>query len=298
MRVLFLGNHTVGVEALDAISARDEVVGVVAHPPDPEDGVRYLSVYEHALHNGWAAIRAGGKDPQLERFIKGQSPELLWITDYRYLVSPEIVSLTPCGAVNLHPSLLPRYRGRASINWAIINGEATLGLTAHFVDEGMDTGDIICQKRYQLRQEQDVGDALNILYPLYQEITEEVLHAFNAGDVPRRPQDHTLATVFAGRKEEDGLIYWNQKAISVWNLIRAVSHPYPGAFTFADNDKLLLWKAAPSPLPPQKNTVPGRILRIEEEGFHVQCNDAVLFVTSFELESGKTRMNVGTVLGK
>src|SRR5262245_39304488 len=133
MRVLFLGNHTVGTKTLAAIAETETVVGVVAHPEDPEDGVRYESVYGLALSRGWKVLRGGGKDTKVDEFIRQAKPDLLWITDFRYLLPAPLLNIAPLGVVNLHPSLLPKYRGRAPINWAILKGETTLGLTAHYV---------------------------------------------------------------------------------------------------------------------------------------------------------------------
>ncbi len=134
MRIAFLGNHTVGVIVLKLLFKEKDIVGVVAHPADPEDGIRYRSVYKFAVKHCLPVIRAKGKDKNHEQFIREKKPDLLWITDYRYLIPKNIISLAPLGTINLHPSLLPKYRGRAPVNWAIINGETILGLTAHFVD--------------------------------------------------------------------------------------------------------------------------------------------------------------------
>jgi methionyl-tRNA formyltransferase len=171
MRVLFLGNHTVGVRVLEAISEVAEVAGVVAHPSDPEDGVRYESVYQFAVGRNWPVIRGRAHEATTHAFIEQARPDLLWITDYRYLLGKSTLDVAPLGAVNLHPSLLPKYRGRASINWALLHGETRLGLTAHFVDDGMDTGDLIAQMEYTITEDQDVGDCLRILYPLYGRLT-------------------------------------------------------------------------------------------------------------------------------
>lgn len=297
MRVLFLGNHTVGVKALDAISAGDEIVGVVAHPPDSEDGVRYLSVYDYAINCGWPSIRAKGKDPELLQFIKERAPDILWITDYRYLIPRDAILLAPLGVFNLHPSLLPRYRGRAPINWAIIKGEKRLGLTVHFVDEGTDTGDIIHQISYDLAQDQDVGDALNILYPLYYQVTRKVLDDFKKNKIVRVPQNHAEATIFPSRKPEDGLINWESPALIVWNLIRAIARPYPGAFSTLKGRKVLLWKAGSSNVPHDKKNLPGKVLLVEKGEFHVQCQDGPLFIKDYEFEEGRTQMEAGAILG-
>lgn len=301
MKVVFLGNHTVGVRALEAISESEEIVGVVAHPPDEEDGVRYLSVYDFAVRRGWKVIRSKGKDAALKRFIMAAKPDLLWITDYRYLLPFSLLSMAPLGVVNLHPSLLPKYRGRAPINWAILHGETTLGLTAHFVDEGMDTGDIIEQISFELKPEQDVAHALEILYPLYSKLTDRVLKYFRSGKVPRKPQDHTQATVFPRRRPKDGLIDWKQSNRSICNLVRAVASPYPGGFTVIDSCKIRVWKASLSPLPTSISPVPGMILHRAADGVHVQCGDGVLLLTRVDVmtdnEQPASMLERGVILG-
>ena len=281
MRVVFLGNHTVGVRVLQAMTSHADVTGVVAHPEDPEDGVRYESVFDFANRQGWSAIRGTPKDPGVHAFIEAARPDLLWITDYRYLIPPSLFQVARLGAVNLHPSLLPKYRGRASLNWAILRGETTLGLTAHFVDEGMDTGDIIEQISFELSEDQDVGDCLEILYPLYGQVTRQVLSCFHAGKVPRRPQDHAIATAFPRRRPEDGLIDWGQPARLVCNLVRAVAAPYPGAFTTLAGQKLTIWKARALDTAVSGDG-PGVVLEVTPEGTTVQCGAGALLVSRME----------------
>jgi len=296
MRVVFLGNHTVGVRVLQAMSGMTEVVGVVAHPPDPEDGARYESVYDFARKSGWNVIRGKGKDDGVRQFIAAAKPDLLWITDFRYLLPREIVAVAPMGAVNLHPSLLPAYRGRASINWAILKGETKLGLTGHFVDEGMDTGDVIEQLSYEICEDQDVGDCLNILYPLYAQITKSILSHFESGKVPRIPQDHSRATAFPARKPEDGLIDWKQPARAVLNLVRAVAAPYPGAFTTVAGKKIVVWKAHVVS-EAGCSTSPGCIVKTTGDEVLVQCAVGTLALTRVELPGPNTPLQVGCCLG-
>jgi methionyl-tRNA formyltransferase len=216
-----------------------------------------------------------------------------------YIVPRTILSTPRLGAVNLHPSLLPRYRGRAPINWAIIHGEKQLGLTAHFIDEGMDSGDIIAQESFELGEAQDVGDALQILYPLYSKLTSQVLAYFRSGHVPRRCQDHSQATTFPRRGPEDGLIDWNQPVHSIQDLVRAVAFPYPGAFTTLGGSKLIIWKARPSFLPGTTGGVPGMVICQDAEGIHVQCRNGVLLLKSLEwvAEEAGAGLRPGIVLG-
>lgn len=300
MRVVFLGNHTVGVKALKALLERVDVVGVVAHPEDSEDGVRYQSVYQFAQDHNLPVLRGRGKDPAVKEFVQQAAPDLLWVTDFRYLLPEALLNVTNRGAVNLHPSLLPRYRGRASINWAILNGEDQIGLTAHFVDAGADTGDIIKQRAIYLSKEEDVGDALKRLMPLYDELTREVIGLFQEGKVQGTPQDHTKATEYPARSPEDGLIDWNQPAHKVRDLVRAVAAPYPGAFAFFPGGRLYVWKARDEGLP--KNTTqgerPGTILSAAKSGeLVIQCGVGALRLRNWELQpSDGISLVSGTVL--
>jgi methionyl-tRNA formyltransferase len=294
MRVLFLGNHTVGVQTVDAIAETDEVVGVVAHPEDPEDGVSYLSLYDHAITRGWRTVRLRGKDPALAALIRDLAPDLLWVTDYRYLIPQVCLDMAPLGAVNLHPSLLPQYRGRAPLNWAILNGEDTFGLTAHYIDKGADTGDIIHQIPFFLKQNQDVGDALAMLYLLYVEITKKVLSYFRSGRIPRIQQEEADEIVWPSRRPQDGLIEWDQSTKRVHDLIRAVTRPYPGAFTYSGVDKIIIWKSMI--VQGWQNVTPGKIVDCGDgQGFRVGCADGLLHILDYSYEVDGRLPEVGDV---
>ncbi|HTF89952.1 MAG TPA: methionyl-tRNA formyltransferase [Planctomycetota bacterium] len=290
MRILFLGNHTVGVRSLDALARDNAIVGVVAHPEDPEDGVRYQSVYDHAAGAGLSAARFKGRDPQLERFVRGVRPDLLWIADYRYLLPQSVLDLAPLGAVNLHPSLLPNYRGRAAINWAILRGERQIGLTAHFIDEGVDTGDIIAQKPVHIAEHEDVGDALDKLYPIYESLSLEVVAAFRNGNVRRTPQPAGNWPIWPRRSAEDGLIDWSADAQSIVNLIRAVARPYPGAFSWIENRRVTIWKARAG-LARGPGSI-GSIWRADGGHLFVNCGEGSLQVLEYEME-GARRPRIG-----
>ncbi len=233
-------------------------------------------------------MRGRGKDDATRDFIAQARPDLLWIADYRYLLPMDVVAIAPLGAVNLHPSLLPKYRGRAPVNWAILRGETRLGLTAHCVDEGCDTGDIIEQVSFELTEEQDVGDALNTLYPLYEQITRNVLAQFRNGNVPRHLQNHAIATEFPRRTPEDGRIDWRRPAREVLNLVRAVAAPYPGAFTSLKGEKVTVWKASVVE-EDATSAMPGTVTSVGTPGAVVDCGVGRLLLRTFDpsgLKSG------------
>jgi len=298
IRVVFFGNHDVGIAALGSLLPKTNVVAVIAHPPDPEEGVCFSSLHDFAFDSKIPVIRGKATEKSIYDFVKEASPDLIWVTDYRYLLPLQITSLAKIGTVNLHPSLLPRYRGRAPLNWAIINGEDKIGLTAHFIDEGVDSGDIIKQLPISLSIHQDIGDAINLLIPIYRAITEDVIHCFIEGNVPRRKQDISSHPVFPSRKPEDGQIHWKNSALDIYNLIRAVSHPYPGAFTYVNGRKLYLWKSSFSEDLSSKKQRAGTVLKLNKlNGFDVQCGDGVLNVLEWSAGSDEeSNLIVGDIL--
>lgn len=244
-RTLILGNHTVAVRSLYALRrAGVPIVGVVCHPPDTEDGTRYESLYDAAESLRTPnVIRATPRDPALAELIRAEKPDLLWTVDYRYILPMTLVDAAPLGGINLHPSLLPKYRGRAPLNWAILRGETTLGLTAHRITADADAGEILEQLEFELAPSEDVGDALKKLYPLYERITTRVITSIAAGTLRGTTQDESQATTFPRRTPEDGAIDWSAPATSIHNLIRAVARPYPGAFTSLHGERVYIWKS-------------------------------------------------------
>jgi methionyl-tRNA formyltransferase len=207
----------------------------------------------------------------VQEFVATHRPDLLWITDYRYLLPASLLSLAPHGAVNLHPSLLPRYRGRAPVNWAILHGEREIGLTAHLVDEGMDSGDVLAQRRIPLSDTDDVGDALKKLMPHYADLPRQVIAALRTGTLERTPQNHSEATAFPARTPADGVIDWTLPAAAVGNLVRAVAAPYPGAFSTLEGHRVTVWRARI--VPGHRGMPAGTILALGPDGPVVQCGD-------------------------
>lgn len=294
MRAVFLGNHTVGVTVMRVLAELDVLAGVAAHPEDPEDGVRYLSVHSEALKLKVPTLRARGTDPALEQFVSACLPDVLVVADYRYLLPQSVLRCARHGGINFHPSLLPAYRGRAPINWAILHGETELGLSVHRIDAGMDTGDILAQSRFSLREDEDVGDALRKLYPLYAALTRETMAALQGGTLRGQPQDHGQATTYPQRRPEDGCLDLAAPAKNALNLVRAVARPYPGAFAWCGGQKVLFWKAAVAatqPLP--KPVAPGVITLASANQFVVQCGQGSLQVLEWEAESSGWRPTVG-----
>ncbi len=287
VRVLFLGNHTVGVRTINVLRQHANLIGIVAHPDDPEDGISYESVYASALKYNIPVLRSTGKDQALEEFINRLQPALMWIADYRYLLPRKLIDLPSLGVVNLHPSLLPKYRGRAPVNWAILNGESLLGLTAHWVEEAMDSGNILAQETYHLSQSEDVSHALQKLYPLYESITIKVLNDIKFNTISSTRQDESYSSSFPRRTPKDGFINWNQPACKVWNLVRAVAPPYPGAYCNWNGGILKILKISRLvEFPNHITPVPGNIIcgRLTDKELVICCQDKAIHVSKFFYE--------------
>ncbi len=288
-RVVFLGNHDVGLAVLEALRGSADLVGIVAHPEDPEDGVRYGSVFEWAKRSGIDAIRGKAKSAEVEAFVRERHPDLLVVADYRYLLPKSLLDLVGGNAVNFHPSLLPRFRGRAPINWAIIEGEDEIGLTAHFIDDGVDTGDILMQRSITLSKADDVGDALARLVPLYAEMAAALVRDWDALAASRKRQPAPDRPPYPARRPQDGLIDWNQPADRVHDFIRALAKPYPGAFSIHDEaGRIVFWKARPATNAPS-DTPSGTVVACNETELVVACDEGALSVNSWSDETGGER---------
>lgn len=282
-----MGNHTVGVIVLNEFMKRTDVAAVFAHPDDADDGVLYLSVKETAKKNNIPLFQFGGKrNDELERKIREISPDLIIIADYRYLLKSEVIGIPGRGAINFHPSLLPKYRGRAPVNWAIINGEKKCGLTVHYVDDGMDTGDIILQEEVEILFEDTIKDIHDKLFLVYADLAKRTIDLLEHGDPPRYRQNHSEATEFPRRRPEDGLIHWESATLDIYNLVRAVTHPYPGAFSFIEGEKYFIWQCKPfgGHLPAAPETVPGEICYRDKGGIGVRSGDGVVYIPKTQRE--------------
>ena len=164
---------------------------------------------------------------------------------FRQILKPALLAIPSRGALNLHGSLLPRYRGRCPVNWVLVHGETETGVTLHYMEPTPDTGDIVAQRRVPITDDDTALTLNRKLGEAARELLRVTFPALLAGTAPRMPQDHTRATTFGGRRPEDGRLAWRRPARELYNLVRAVTHPYPGAFTTWAGTKLLVWKARP-----------------------------------------------------
>lgn len=275
--------HNMGVIGLDALRRHNyEIVAVFTHEDDPGENLWFRSVADWCRSDGVPCHTADdvNKRQWIDRIRSLQAP-FLFSFYYRRILCREILETASGGAFNLHGSLLPRYRGRAPVNWAILNGETETGVSLHHMVEKADAGDIIGQRRVTIEETDTALDVYRKLEPAAKELLDELLPLIRSGKAPRVPQDESEATTFGRRRPNDGRIDWHLPARDIYNLIRAVTRPYPGAFTTLGGKRLLIWRAAYDPGHSQLE--PG-VLRTGNEIAEVGTGSGTLRLLEIEYE--------------
>lgn len=250
--VLFAYSH-VGACALRYLLERQApLVAVFTHEDKPGENIWFESVKDLAQAHGLPVYTPGSlsqlKNPTLTQWWHSQlRPDLVLSCYYRHLIPMGLLDVARLGAFNLHGSLLPRYRGRACIHWALIHGETQTGVTLHTMVKAADAGDIVDQEAFDIGPFDDALDVTHRAGEAARTLLARQYEALLAGRAPRRAQDHSQATVFGGRRPEDGRIDWSQTAQGIHNLVRAVTRPFPGAFSdqLVAGQRAYLWRSRP-----------------------------------------------------
>ncbi len=247
MRVVVMAYQDIGYVCLDELLAlRAEVALVVTHPDPAQENIWFRSVAERARQAGLPVlIPPSVNAPDVVAAIAGLAPDFLFSFYFREIVGPEVLGLARRGALNLHGSLLPRYRGRCPVNWVLINGERETGVTLHYMEARPDRGDIVAQQAVPIADDDTALSLNRKLGEAARALLRATYPLLAAGTAPRIPQDHARATCFGGRRPEDGRIAWHEPARRLYDLIRAVTAPYPGAFTTYRGERLFVWWARP-----------------------------------------------------
>jgi methionyl-tRNA formyltransferase len=225
--------HNVGARCLSVLLAHGvHVLLVVTHDDNPQENIWFASVEALAvLHDVPVAKPADPNTPEFVARIAALEPDFLFSFYYRQMLRPELLTIAEEGALNMHGSLLPRYRGRVPVNWAVIKGEHETGATLHYMVEKPDAGDIVAQQSVPILADDTASDVLTKVTVAAELALDSVLPALLSGTAPRIAQDLSLGSYFGGRCPEDGRIDWRRSAPEIHNLVRGVAPPYPGAFT-------------------------------------------------------------------
>lgn len=238
----------VGYACLDELLRKGANVAVVlTHEDDPNENIWFRSVKGLALSRGIPVRTNMNVTADVISLLRDIGAELIFSFYYRAVIPVEILKIPRLGAYNVHGSLLPRYRGRACVNWAVLNGETETGATLHVMSEFADRGDIVDREKVAILHEDTSLDVFLKVAAAARAIVARSLEAIEAGNVRLEPQDEAQATKFGRRTPADGLIDWNKKSEEIYNMVRALTHPFPGAFTETGGKKMYIWKARAVP---------------------------------------------------
>jgi UDP-4-amino-4-deoxy-L-arabinose formyltransferase/UDP-glucuronic acid dehydrogenase (UDP-4-keto-hexauronic acid decarboxylating) len=262
MKTIVLAYHNIGCRGLEALLKHGfEVVAVFTHRDDSHENTFFGSVPETAARFGLPVFAPEDiNHPLWIQKIAALKPDALFSFYYRQMVMGEILEIPRAGCFNLHGSLLPAYRGRCPVNWVLVNGETETGVTLHHMTPRPDDGDIVAQRRVSITDEDTAYTLHQKMAAAGSELLDDILPHIRRGSAPRIPQDNSRASYFGGRKPADGEIHWEQTASQVRNLVRAVTRPYPGAFSFIGDRKCFFWGVSLAPNPDAKR--PGTVLGI------------------------------------
>jgi len=248
LRVVVLAYHNMGIAGLRALErAGYEMACIFSHEDDPGENCWFGSVRQWGKERGIPVeCPEDIRQVELVERIAKLRPEIIFSFYYRHMIPEEILRIPPMGAYNLHGSLLPAYRGRCPVNWVLVHGEERTGVTLHHMVRMADAGDIVGQRVVPIDPDDTAFTLYGKLCVAAGILLDELLPLMKIGCAPRIPQDISLGSYFGGRRPEDGRIDWSWTAAKIYNLIRAVTDPYPGAFCgLADGSRMMIWWGTP-----------------------------------------------------
>ncbi len=298
LRTVFCGTPQFAVPTLEHLLAnRDfQVLAVITQPDRPRGRGQHVStspVKEVALAGNISVhqpekIRA----PEVQQLLEKLAPDVIVIIAYGQIIPARLLTIPHYGWINLHASLLPKYRGAAPINWAIVNGETRTGLTTMRIDAGMDTGDMLLQRKIDIGTTETAPDLATRMSEAGSALMLETLRGLASGNITPRPQNHAESSLAPILKREDGRIDWNRSAQEIYDRMRGFA-PWPGAYTTFRSQTCHLWGA---PAPKEVRTVqsveqagsaPGTLFGAKNEWFILCGNTTLLHLESVKLEGRK-----------
>ena len=282
MKCVVFAYHNIGCVGINALLDNGfDIQAVFTHKDNPNENIWFDSVAELASSKGLPVFAPEDVNhPIWVERIKAMAPEVIFSFYYRDMLKPGILDIPPAGCLNTHGSLLPAYRGRAPINWVLVNGETETGVTLHYMTPRPDDGDIVAQERIAIAEDDTAKTLHHKAAATTTVLLNKALPLIKANDAPRVPQDDSKASYYGGRKPEDGEIDWGKSADEIYNLVRAVTRPYPGAFTFMGDRKCTFWSVTKT----SGEGTPGTILSANP--LVVACGKGAIKVDSAQLEDG------------
>ena len=285
MRTVVFAYSNIGCTGIEAlVKLGFDVAAVFTHSDSPGENIWFKSAAETASKYKIPVYAPSDVNSAVwVKKIKELNPDIIFSLYYRNMLKPAILEIPPKGCFNLHGSLLPAYRGRCPINWVLVNGEKGTGVTLHHMTPKPDAGDIVAQEKISITSN-DTAMSLHLKADAAAgRMLEKILPKIKTGKFRCVPQDNSKASYFGGRKPKDGQIDWNMTSTQIRNLVRAVTRPFPGAFTFIGGKKYIFW--AVTELPSSgTNLSPGLI--ISASPLVISCKKGAIRVDFGETEGG------------
>jgi len=297
MKIVFMGTPDFSKESLEAVyNAGHEIVGVVTNPDRPKGrGMKLVAspVKEYAISKELKIYQPEKirKNVEFIEEIKSLEPDVICVVAYGKILPKDILDIPKLGCINVHASLLPKYRGAAPIQWAVINGDKTTGITTMYMDIGMDTGDMILKEEVEIDSDETTGELWNRLSKVGAKLLVKTLEQIENGTAPRIPQDadFTMAPML---DKEISKIDWNSKtAFEIKNLVRGLD-PIMGTYSYLEGKKIKIWKVDILPMPTDNSDIEnGTVIKADsKEGLFIKAKDGIIKVLEIQGENAK-RMN-------
>ncbi len=308
MKVLFMGTPDIASGCLQKlIDEKFDIIGVVTQVDKPQNRGKKLGmppVKELALKNDLEVYQPQKvRDEDFIETVKKLNPDVIVVVAFGQIIPKSILDIPKFGCINVHVSLLPKYRGAAPINWVIINGEEKTGVTTMYMDEGLDTGDIILTEEFAVDNEITAGELHDKMKEVGANLLVETLNLIKYKKAPRTPQNHEEHTYAPIMNKSLGHIKWDNSAKDIHNLVRGVN-PWPSAYTIYNEDTIKVWKTRV--LDETSNKEVGTIIDVDKEGIKVSTKDKVLLIEEIQMPGKKrvlvseyikgNKIEIGTVL--
>ena len=292
MRVIFMGTPDFAVPSLEALLTKHEVVLVVTQPDKPKGRGKKMvptPVKACALEHGIPVLQPEKvKEPEFVEQLRSYEPDLIAVTAFGQILSEPILEMPKYGCINIHGSLLPKYRGAAPMQWSIIDGEKVTGITTMYMAKGLDSGDMLLKAEVEITDEDTFATIHDKMAVTGANLLLDTLDQLEAGTLERIPQDHDAATYAPMITKETGHIDWSKNRQDIINLIRGLN-PVPAAYTIYEEEVLKIFGASLSDV--QANSAAnGEIVAVVKKGFVVKCGDGCLLITEVQARGGKRMM--------
>lgn len=303
LNIIFMGTPDFAKESLESIyNAGHNILAVVTNPDRPKGrGMKMIAspVKEFAIEKGITVFQPE-KVREIKEELKALKPDLFCVVAYGKILPKDILDIPALGSINVHGSLLPKYRGAAPIQWAVINGDKITGVTTMYMDEGMDTGDMILKQEVEIGENETTGELWNRLSTIGAKLLVDTVEEIEKGTAPREKQPEEATTAPMLKKEMAKIKWQDKNAKEIKNLIRGLN-PIMGAYTMLDDKKIKVWKAENQKIEEFiekhqdfkehcsriKKLEPGTIIYIQKDGVYVKAKDEIIILLEVQAENSR-----------